>query len=92
MAVLERGWGDKGVRFGEEPWPEQQYGVWRGGIPTAGQTISQVHEPKYEQSTIDDTGTADRGSLSGRQCHAERTRENPAGKKQGEPRPGSSGA
>ena len=48
MAVLERGWSDKGVRFGEEPWPEQQHRVWRGGIPTAGQTISQVRKPEYE--------------------------------------------
>ena len=34
--------------FDLEPWPGQQYGVWRRGIPTAGQTISQVHEPEYE--------------------------------------------
>ena len=48
MAVLERGWSDKGVRFGEEPWSKQQHRVWRGGIPTAGQTISQAREPEYE--------------------------------------------
>ena len=38
----------RGFDLARKPWSKQQHRVWRGGIPTAAQTISQAREPEYE--------------------------------------------